>query len=292
MFVWEGGIGKAGSSVGELWIDSHVVFYSGGLELEADDFSADPGSPGWDTLRVRSLTFADDSTLDIQLVSLDRVLGTSGLATGFNSLKRYSLPVIVSDEGVNGFDKATFSIDTTKFANDFAGGRFYLKQVGNSIDLVYSPPPGSLEVFSVGMEVPESISRVPTGFGAIGGQLLVPDPGFGRDGPFRIWAVPADGGAPVEFVTTAALSVDDEFPNGGPTSNGLLGGLFLPSNFGNVGGRYLTTVTQAKYDQVNDVFHEHMRIITIDGSGNIEDWRRQVPIATRHRLRNTSAGVR
>ena len=116
------------------------------------------------------------------------------------------------------------------------------------------------------MEVPQTISQAPAGFGTLEGHYLVPDGGFGLDGPFRIWAVPADGGAPTAFVDT-----DDLFPDDGLPRTGLRGGLFLPTAFGGVGARYVTAAVAIGRDAAND-FHVHSRIVTVDGSGNVEDF--------------------
>lgn len=87
----------------------------------------------------------------------------------------------------------------------------------------------ALDVFSAGLEVPETISPIPAGFGGLGDGYLVPDPTF--DGltttneTSKIWYVPVSGGAPSVFAETRLE---------------LLGGTFLPSDFGALGGMYLT----------------------------------------------------
>ena len=80
MYINNGATVKPGNSVGTLYLNAHSVFQSGFLEIEADNFAANIDNPGWDTLRVRSLTFPDESTMEVQLVSLDPTLGTPGLA--------------------------------------------------------------------------------------------------------------------------------------------------------------------------------------------------------------------
>ena len=115
------------------------------------------------------------------------------------------------------------------------------------------------------MEVPETISQVPSGFGVFEGDYLVPDPGFSGVGPNHIWAVSASGGAPTEFA-----SDNDLFPDDGLDHIGLRGGLFLPATFGSVGGRYVTAASTLGVDDAG-AFHEHSRVVTLDGAGNIED---------------------
>ena len=84
-----------------------------------------------------------------------------------------------------------------------------------------------LTIFGSGMQHPESISAVPSGFGSFSGGYFVTDPGLGGIGLGNIDYVPATGGAASVFVTLP----------GGPSSP--VGGLFLPSSFGSFGGQYL-----------------------------------------------------
>jgi hypothetical protein len=84
-------------------------------------------------------------------------------------------------------------------------------------------PPRSaraISIFSSGQSVPESISQVPSGFGNLGGNYLIPDPVA-----HNIWEVPQAGGAPTAFASD---------PN-----SALRGGLFLPSGWGANTGMYL-----------------------------------------------------
>jgi hypothetical protein len=89
-------------------------------------------------------------------------------------------------------------------------------------------------VFSSGLETPESISQAPPGFGSYGGQYFVPDIGAPPTGsnPNVIWVVPANGGSPTAFFTIE-----------NPTSEIIRTGMFLPPNFGSVGGQYVVGAT-------------------------------------------------
>ena len=123
----------------------------------------------------------------------------------------------------------------------------------------------AVDVFSAGMEVPETISLIPDEFGVHGGNYLVPDPGFAPRTENTLWVVPSNGGAPIPFAT---------IPNGLGASSAV-GGLFLPLGFGDRGGMYLTgfidtAVTDfsqpvAQTDWVN-------RIVTVDGAGTVSDF--------------------
>jgi hypothetical protein len=84
-----------------------------------------------------------------------------------------------------------------------------------------------LTIFGSGMQLPEDISQVPTGFGSFGPGYFVNDPGLHGIGLGNIDYLPATGGSATVFVTIP----------GGPSSP--IGGLFLPSNYGAFGGQYL-----------------------------------------------------
>ncbi len=85
-----------------------------------------------------------------------------------------------------------------------------------------------LVVFATGFSLPESITLVPAGYGSLGGNYFIPDPGIGSLGLGNIDYLPITGGTATVFVT---------IPGQAPVRP--LGGVFLPSNFGAWGGQYL-----------------------------------------------------
>ncbi len=85
----------------------------------------------------------------------------------------------------------------------------------------------TLTVFGSGIQLPEDISLVPTGFGSFNGGYFVNDPGIHGIGLGNVDYLPATGGTATVFVTLP----------GGPSNP--LGGVFLPGNFGSYGGQYL-----------------------------------------------------
>ncbi len=105
--------------------------------------------------------------------------------------------------------------------------------VGLAACLWMTLPARALEIFSEGMEVPETISPIPDGWGELSGDYLVPDFGFGGaqvGQSEHIWLVPQEGGDPTSFATL------DFAPRGG---------LFLPDSFGALGGQFLAAGEQA-----------------------------------------------
>ena len=96
-------------------------------------------------------------------------------------------------------------------------------------------PTYGLEIFAVGMDTPETISIAPAGFGDFGGHLFVPEPGPAEPdlevvaGNSKIWTIASEGGEASFFATLAeGLGL------------GFRGGMFLPPDFGEFGGQYVT----------------------------------------------------
>jgi len=119
------------------------------------------------------------------------------------------------------------------------------------------PSAQALEVFSQGMEVPETISRIPSHFGTLAGDYLVPDFGFGQSSAGEaetLWRVPGEGGDPIDFATL------DFAPRGG---------LFLPDSFGAFGGQYLVVGEEARGDNRFDG-----RMLAFDAQANPTDFAR------------------
>ena len=87
------------------------------------------------------------------------------------------------------------------------------------------PAAAQIQVLSSGGYVtPETISLAPSGFGAYGGSYVIPDASTSN-----IWVFPATGGPPTTFLHNAIEPVDDT----------IIGGLFLPSGWGNDSGKFL-----------------------------------------------------
>jgi len=111
--------------------------------------------------------------------------------------------------------------------------RLRLIVFGLGILLLLCQPVSALQVFSEGMQTPETISPVPPGTygGAYDGKYFVPDPGriTGDPSVSKIWVV--GSGAPSVFApTTQAFNAST------------VGGLFLPAGdyWGANAGKYLT----------------------------------------------------
>ncbi|MGD9719721.1 MAG: PEP-CTERM sorting domain-containing protein [Pirellulales bacterium] len=95
--------------------------------------------------------------------------------------------------------------------------------------IVISTVTSAVEIFSAGLQVPETLSLAPISFGMYGGNYFVPDPGGGAS---QLWIVPPSGGAPVAVANDTAQ---------GFAMKDWKGGMFLPADYGVHGGKYLMT---------------------------------------------------
>jgi len=133
-----------GDSPGVLAIDGVATMSSSGIfEFEVSDFAgAAGGDPGWDLLDVSgALIIAAGATFE--LVSLSG--SAAGLAANFDNTQNYSLRVVQAQGGITG----QFTLDTSAFQNETAGGQFHLTQSGNELYLKFQsaaslPEPSSL----------------------------------------------------------------------------------------------------------------------------------------------------
>jgi hypothetical protein len=78
----------------------------------------------------------------------------------------------------------------------------------------------AVTVLATGFTTPETITAVPAGFGSLGGNLMIPDVGANA-----LYTIPVSGGTPTLFAS-------------GVSGNG---GVFLPENFGSLGGDFLVS---------------------------------------------------
>lgn len=109
----------------------------------------------------------------------------------------------------------------------------------------------AITIFSSGMDFPETITPVPQGFGAYGGQYFILD--ATRDfnvAQTKIWAVPAGGGAPTAFAAPLPI-----IP---------IGGVFLPSSgWGANSGNFLVSGEDGIY--VFDSLGQGTRLTSVPG---------------------------
>ena len=99
-------------------------------------------STGWDQLMVNGdITLAADATPRFELCSLVPG-GQSGPLAGFNNKSNYTWTVATTSEGITNFAWNRIAVDSTRFANDLAGGAFTVEQAGSSLVVKFHPNTG------------------------------------------------------------------------------------------------------------------------------------------------------
>jgi hypothetical protein len=138
--------------------------------------------------------------------------------------------------------------------------RLRLFVFGLGILLLLCQPVSALELFSSGMQTPETISPVPTGTygGVYDGKYFVPDPGriSGDPSVSTIWVV-SSGASSVFAPTTQAFNTST------------VGGLFLPDvgYWGSNAGKYLTVGWSTSVDSSgNNVYTSGINIYNTNGT--------------------------
>ena len=129
-----------------------------------------------------------------------------------------------------------------------------------SLILVFATFAQAVEVVSNVPGVPETIMRAPEAFGPYAGRLIVPDftLGGGQWGDaLPIWSFDPDGGG-------NELLGEVDFQ--------LIGGTFLPDDFGQFGGRYLTGGDEFQPPVVEYPFTLRTRLVTFDQDGIDDDF--------------------
>ena len=126
-----------GNSIGELTIGQDLDFTGdAAFEIELDATSGTAGT-NWDQLVVSGdLDLDQADSITVNLISLG-ASGAPGALASFDPDTSFSIE-IVDATSISGFSFATFSVDSSQFANSF-GGSFFVSNSGSSLMLNYTP---------------------------------------------------------------------------------------------------------------------------------------------------------
>jgi fibronectin-binding autotransporter adhesin len=132
-----------GGGPGNLTFSAPLIFVGGAIHFQLYDATGSPGT-GWGEVSVTGsgdldFTGATTNSITFNVVSVNSS-GNSASTLNFNPATSYSwtfatAPAIVS------FSAADFNIITTGFNNSTAGGGFSVSQVGNNLELNFTPVP-------------------------------------------------------------------------------------------------------------------------------------------------------
>ena len=98
--------------------------------------------PGWDLLNITgtlNITATSGSKFTVNAHTLTPPGNLAGIMAGFNNTLSYSWAIARASGGIIGFVPDRFNLNTNAFANDLNGGRLALAQVGNEIQVIFSP---------------------------------------------------------------------------------------------------------------------------------------------------------
>ena len=103
---------------------------------------------GWDLL-VSESTAVLTGPITIDLVSL-ALANVPGNVADFDPMRHYPWTILTASQGITGFSLNEISVDTSAFSNPFLG-RFFVTEVGNTLELNYAvPEPGTLTIAVIG----------------------------------------------------------------------------------------------------------------------------------------------
>ena len=142
-----GGISPGAGSTGSITNNGAAFFGAGGRYVfDMEDAIGQPGK-NWDFISISgglSIQSANTNPFVIKLRSIDGNLndGNPG-AADFGNQSSQSWIIVTSAGGITNFSADKFTVDTSAFANDLAGGSFFVQTNGNSLLLVFisRPPP-------------------------------------------------------------------------------------------------------------------------------------------------------
>ena len=119
---------KPGNSVGTLSTGPETWNSGGSYTAEVIDATNSPGV-GFDSLNITGgidLQATSGNKFTIALASLDGT-GSPGAVTNFDNNTTYTWQLATTTGSVTNFDTSKFSVDTSSFSNDLAGGDFVLE---------------------------------------------------------------------------------------------------------------------------------------------------------------------
>jgi len=98
--------------------------------------------PGWDILDIAGtleITATSSSVFTVYARTLTPTGNATGLMGNFDNTQSYYWTIARASGGIIGFNPDRFYLDTSGFANGLNGGRLGLAQVGNEIQVTFSP---------------------------------------------------------------------------------------------------------------------------------------------------------
>lgn len=130
-----------GGGPGNLTFTTPLVFVGGAIHFQLYDAAGTAGS-GWGLVTTGGMDFsgASANSITFNVVSVNSS-GQSANTLNFNPTSSYSWTFATSPTAITGFNAADFHIVTSGFTNSMGSGQFYVTEVGNNLDLNFTPVP-------------------------------------------------------------------------------------------------------------------------------------------------------
>jgi len=140
--IQPGGVISPGNSPGTASFDNLTLAAGSIYRFELNSAVSNPGV-NQDLLNIsNTLTIGSGGAVVLRLASLTSG-NAPGLLSDFNAGAYYSFTLATVGTVISGFAPDRFSIDTSDFANDLKGGRFFITEGANqqSLQLNFAPVP-------------------------------------------------------------------------------------------------------------------------------------------------------
>ncbi len=130
-----------GGGPGNLTFTNPLVFVGGAIHFQLYDATWVAGN-GWGLISTGGMDFtgATANSITFNVVSVDNT-GQSANAIHFNPASSYSWTFATSPTAITGFNASDFNIITSGFTNPMGSGVFYVSEVGNNLNLNFTPVP-------------------------------------------------------------------------------------------------------------------------------------------------------
>jgi len=130
-----------GGGPGDLTFTTPLVFVGGAIHFQLYDAAGSAGM-GWGLITANGgidLSGATANSITFNVVSANST-GGSAPTLNFNPASSYSW-TFANASSITGFNAADFNIITSGFTNSTGGGSFSVSEVGNNLDLNFTPVP-------------------------------------------------------------------------------------------------------------------------------------------------------
>ena len=159
--VINGTVSPGSSGIGAITNNGDIILGAGGsFELAVQGVTGNPGVAG-DFVQASGRLNIQSTAANPFIISLESFAnGAPGMLDGFSYTTNFDWVIASAAGGITNFGAAGFTVDTTFFQNDLAGGYFYVRTNANSLALSFTnnhpPAAATYTTYSTG-----SVTAIP-----------------------------------------------------------------------------------------------------------------------------------